>query len=162
MENIQQKIYTIRGQRVMLDFDLAVLYEVETKVLNQAVKRNISRFPEDFMFQLNEADMLNLRSQFVTANLNMRRSLTFAFTEQGVAMLSSVLRSPRAIQVNIQIMRTFIRLREMLSSHKELKEKIEELEMRYDEHFRIIFDAIRQLIIEEEKPKKQIGFEIEK
>lgn len=157
-ENIQQKIYVVRGQKVMLDFDLAVLYQVETKVLNQAVKRNIDRFPEDFMFQLKKEE-INLMSQFVTSSYGGRRYSVSAFTEQGIAMLSSVLNSKRAIQVNIQIMRTFTRLREMLSNHKELKEKIEELELRYDEHFRIVFDAIRQLMAEEERPKKRIGFD---
>ncbi len=157
-ENIQQKIYIVRGQKVMLDFDLAVLYQVETRILNQAVKRNIDRFPEDFMFQLNDLDIENQRSQFVIFDFR-RKYAIYAFTEQGIAMLSSVLKSKRAIQVNIQIMRTFTRLREMLSNHIELKERLEELELRYDENFRIVFDAIRQLITEDEKPKKRIGFD---
>ena len=156
-ENIGSKIYMIRKEKVMLDFDLALLYQVETKVLNQAVKRNSERFPPDFVFMLNKNEEANLKSQIVTSNYG-RRKPVFAFTEQGIAMLSGVLRSPRAIQVNIQIMRTFTRLRQMLSSHKELKEKIEQLEKKYDGQFRLIFKTIQQIITEEEKPKGKIGF----
>ena len=175
-EDIKNKIYVIRGEKVMLDFDLAALYQVKTKVLNQAVKRNRRRFPSDFIFKLTKNEEGNLKSQIVTSNLdkdgeiwrsqfvtaksNLRRAPIYAFTEQGIAMLSSVLRSERAIQVNIQIMRTFTKLRQMLASHKELKEKIEELEKKYDGQFRVIFKTIQQLIIEEEKPKKKLGFNI--
>lgn len=160
-EVIQTKIYMIKDQKVMLDVDLATLYQVETKVLNQAVKRNIERFPPDFMFQLDkEADKV-LRSQFVTSNSGGRRWSIFAFTEQGIAMLSSVLRSDRAVQVNIQIMRTFTKLRQMLATHKELREKIEALEKKYDGQFRTIFNAIHRLIAEEAKPKNPIGFRVE-
>lgn len=144
----------------MLDKDLAELYEVETKVLNQAVKRNISRFPDDFMFQLNkeEADIL-LRSQFVTLKRGQHyKYLPYAFTEQGVAMLSSVLNSERAIQVNIQIIRTFAKLREMLLTHKDLKQKIEAMEKKYDHQFKIVFDTIKQLLEPPAKSKKRIGF----
>ncbi len=156
-ENIGSKIYMIRKEKVMLDFDLALLYQVETKVLNQAVKRNSERFPPDFVFMLNKNEEANLKSQIVTSNYG-RRKPVFAFTERGIAMLSGVLRSTRAIQVNIQIMRTFTRLRQMLSSHKELKEKIEQLEKKYDGQFRLIFKTIQQIIAEEEKPKGKIGF----
>jgi hypothetical protein len=169
-EIVQSKIYLIRGKKVMLDSDLAFLYQVETKNLNKAAQRNIERFPEDFMFQLNELENRNLRSQFVTSGLRFQigtskkdsrgghRYLPYVFTEQGVAMLSSVLRSGRAIQVNIQIMRTFTKIREMLATNKELREKIEELEKKYDEQFTIVFDAIKQLITEEEKPETEMGF----
>jgi phage regulator Rha-like protein len=158
-EIIQNKIYLIRGQKVMIDSDLANLYQVETKVLNQSVRRNINRFPEDFMFQLDNKEETNLKSQFVTSSYGGKRKPTFAFTEQGVAMLSSVLRSDRAIQVNIQIMRIFTNLRQMILTQKDLQEKIENLESKYDEHFRVVFDALRQLIQEDSEPKGQIGFE---
>ncbi len=144
----------------MLDRDLALLYEVETKALNQAVKRNISRFPEDFMFQLNKEETAALsRSQFVTLEKGRNiKYLPHVFTEQGVAMLSSVLNSERAIQVNIQIMRTFTKLREMLLTHKELQKKIEHMERKYDHQFKIVFDAIKQLIAHPETGRKKIGF----
>jgi phage regulator Rha-like protein len=144
----------------MLDSDLAELYEVETKVLLQAVKRNVQRFPEDFMFQLNDEEFMNLRSQIVTSSSGHggRRYLPYVFTEQGVAMLSSVLHSERAVQVNIAIMRTFVKLREMLSSNAELARKLNALEKKYDSQFKIVFDAIRQLMTPPEKPKKKIGF----
>jgi hypothetical protein len=158
LEDIKNRIYVCRGEKVMLDSDLAELYQVETKVLNQAVKRNSERFPKDFMYKLTKSEDTNLRSQFVTSSYGGRRYSTFAFTEQGIAMLSSVLKSKRAIQVNIQIMRTFTRLRQILSSHKELKEKIEQLENKYDSQFRIVFQTIQQLIAEEEKPKEKLGF----
>jgi hypothetical protein len=169
---IENRIYWIRGKRVMFDSDLAELYGVTTKVLNQAVKRNRSRFPEDFMFRLNmtESVLLN-RSQIVTGEVGPSRSqfvtlkrgqnikyLPYVFTEQGVAMLSSVVNSERAIQVNIQIMRTFTKIREMLTSNKELREKIEKLERKYDAQFKIVFEAIKQLLTPEEKPKNKIGF----
>jgi hypothetical protein len=157
---IEHKIHIIKDQKVMFDFDLASLYGVETKVLNQAVKRNTDRFPEDFMFQLEDEELPNLRSQIVTSSYGGRRYTVYAFTEQGIAMLSSVLRSPQAIQVNIQIMRTFTKLRQMLMNYIELKDKIEELELKYDENFKVIFDAVRFMLIEEEKPKETIGFKV--
>ena len=193
---IERKIHIIRGKKVMLDSDLAELYGVETKNLNKAVKRNISRFPEDFMFQLTEEEVTSLkfqigtsndgiddlrsqiatssaksaknngnslRSQIVTSKVGRggKRYLPYAFTEQGVAMLSSVLRSERAILVNIQIMRTFTKLRELLSSNKELRDKIEILESKYDSQFQVVFEVIEELTNPEvppEEPKPRIGF----
>ena len=157
---IESKILFIRGKKVMLDRDLAVLYNVETRVLNQAVRRNINRFPKDFMFQLTKEEMDNWKSQMVISNkekMGLRRRPN-AFTENGVAMLSSVLNSERAITVNIQIMRTFTNLREMLSTHRELKHKIEEMEKKYDYQFRVVFDAIKQLIEPPQRSGKRIGF----
>ena len=171
-ERIEAGIIFIRGKKVIMDKELAVLYGVETKKLNQAVKRNIDRFPEDFMFQLNkqEAEIWrsklgfekpnNLRSQFVTSSCGGRRYRSYVFTEQGIAMLSSVLNSERAIQIYIQIMRTFIKLREMLTTNKELRDKIEKLERKYDNRFKIIFKVIKQLLAEEEKPQTRIGFKL--
>jgi phage regulator Rha-like protein len=163
-ELIENKIYLIRGKKVMLDKDLAELYDVETKVLNQAVKRNIARFPEDFMFQLDKEETSGLsRSQFVTLKRGQNiKYLPYVFTENGVAMLSSVLNSERAIQVNIQIMRTFTKIREMLISHKDLKQKIEEMEKKYDAQFKIVFNAIKELMSAPEKPLRKIGFKVEK
>jgi len=158
IELITEKIFLVRGKKVMLDRDLAMLYEVETKALKQAVRRNAERFPEDFMFVLSNQEFKNLRSQIVTSSYGGTRYVPMAFTEQGIAMLSSILRSKRAIQVNIQIMRTFANLRKMLVDHKALREKIEAMEARYDRQFQIVFDAIKQLITVEEKPKKEIGF----
>ena len=160
VNNISSKIFMIRGQKVMIDRDLAELYSVENKVLKQAVRRNINRFPEDFMFELTFKEESFLRSQFVTLKGKGKHSkyLTMAFAEQGVAMLSSVLKSKSAIQVNIQIVRTFTRLREMLDGHRDLQKKIEEMEAKYDKQFRVVFEAIKQLLSEEEKPKKRIGF----
>src|SRR3990172_1371047 len=157
---IESKIFIIRGKKVMLDKDLAVLYGVETKVLNQAVKRNILRFPEDFMFQLSQEEAKELsRSQFVTLKRGQNiKYLPYAFAENGVAMLSSVLNSKRAIQVNIQIMRTFTKIREMLATHKELRQKIGEIEKKYDHQFKIVFDVIKQLISPQETKKGKIGF----
>ena len=159
-EVIQQKIFLIRGQKVMLDNDLAELYEVETRALNQAVKRNIKRFPSDFMFQLNQSEAADLsRSQFVILKRGHNiKYLPYAFTENGVAMLSGVLNSDRAIAVNIQIMRTFTKLRNLLATHKELRMKIEEIEKKYDHQFKIVFDAIRQLMAPPEPTNKKIGF----
>ena len=159
-EVIEKKILFVRGQKVMLDSDLAVLYGVETKVLIQAVKRNINRFPDDFMFQLTKEEFESLRSQFVTSKeaRGGRRYMPYVFTEHGVAMLSSVLNSDRAIEVNIAIMRAFVKLREMLSSNKELARKLEEMEQKYDEQFRVVFDAIRALMAQPDKPKEKIGF----
>ena len=193
-ERIERRILLVRGQKVLLDFQLAELYEVETRTLNQAVRRNVERFPEDFVFQLTEAEVEQvMRSQFVTASslnssqivmspdetgsktgesASRMRSQTviasekrnvrfrpYAFTEQGVAMLSSVLRSPRAVQVNIAIMRTFVQLRQLLSSHADLAKKLASLESKYDQQFKAVFDAIRELM----KPptasqKREMGF----
>jgi len=162
-ETIASKIYLIRNQKVMLDRDLAELYGVQTRVLKQAVRRNIGRFPSDFMFELTNEEQKSLRSQIVTLKKGQHsKYLSFAFTEQGVAMLSSVLKSDRAIQVNIQIIRTFTKLRSMLATHKDLKRKIEAMEKKYDKNFQIVFEAIKQLFDEEEKPKKKIGYLKEK
>ncbi len=160
IERIASKIYLMRSVKVMLDRDLAELYGVETKVLKQAVRRNIDRFPADFMFELTGDEFSNLRSQIVTSSWGGARYLPMAFTEQGVAMLSSVLNSNRAIKVNIQIMRAFTQLRQMLSTHKDLKRKIEAMEKKYDQNFKVVFEAIRQLLNTEEKPRKKIGFTI--
>ena len=164
VELIEKKIYLIRGHKVMLSTDLAKLYGVEVRVLVQAVKRNIERFPEDFMFQLSQEEYENLKSQIVTSSWGgARRARPYAFTEQGVAMLSSVLRSERAIQVNIAIMRAFVRLREILSTHKELAYKLAELERKiekHDEEIKAIFEAIRQLMMAPKKPKRKIGFKV--
>jgi hypothetical protein len=168
IERITQTILLIRGQKVILDEDLAQLYEVETKALNRAVKRNLDRFPEDFMFQLTTEEFMNLRFQSGTSNLRSqtvtsswggRRYPPYAFTEQGVAMLSSVLRSDRAIHVNIEIMRAFVRLRQILASHKDLARKLAALEKKYDAQFKVVFDAIRELMTPPApKKKRSIGF----
>ena len=160
VEMIEQKIYLIRGHKVMLDSDLAEMYDVATKVLLQAVKRNLNRFPADFMFQLNYQEVAALRSQFVTSKSGRggRRYPPYAFTEQGVAMLSSVLNSERAIEVNIHIMRAFVKLRKMIASHKDLARRLDDLEKKYDAQFRVVFDAIRQLMIPPEPKRKKIGF----
>ena len=160
---IQQKIYDLREQKVMLDFDLAELYGVTTKVLKQAVRRNIHRFPEDFMFELSESEFRVLRSQIVTSKRGGMRYLPFAFTEQGVAMLSSVLNSPEAIDVNIQIIRTFVLMRQYALSHRDLSEKLKELEMKQDD----ICEVINYLLNKEERQQQQaqrkvIGFTSEK
>jgi hypothetical protein len=166
-EVIEHKILLFRGLKVMMDEDLAALYGVEVRVLNQAVKRNVRRFPADFMFQLSQEEYLGylaLRSQFVifeTGRGRHRKYMPYAFTEQGVAMLSSVLNSDRAIEVNIQIMRAFVRLREMIASNKELAAKLEALEQKYDVQFKIVFDAIRQLMTPPEKEPRKIGFKAE-
>ena len=163
MEVIEEKIFLIRGDKVMLDADLAKLYGVESKVLIQAVKRNIDRFPPDFMFQLTNQELAILRSQFVTSSQwGGRRYPPYAFSEQGVAMLSSVLRCPQAVHVNIEIMRTFVRLRRILASHADLAHKLEALEMKYDIQFKAVFDAIRQMMAPPVKGKKQIGFRVGK
>jgi hypothetical protein len=160
MESITGKILLLRGMKVMLDRYLAQLYGVPTKALKQAVRRNIERFPDDFMFELSQGELLIWRSQFVTSKSDKMglRYPPMAFTEQGVAMLSSVLNSNRAIQVNIQIMRAFTKLRQMLATHEDLRRKIEEMESKYDEQFRVVFEAIRQLLATEEKPERKIGF----
>jgi len=156
---IEKAILLIRRQKVMLDADLATLYGVETRVLIQAVKRNLERFPEDFMFQLTQEEFAILRSQSVTSSdWGERRYPPYVFTGQGVVMLSSVLRSSRAIQVNIEIMRAFIRLRKMLASHAELAQKLDALEKKYDAQFRVVFDAIRQLMAPPEAKRRPIGF----
>ncbi len=159
VEQIERSILLIRGEKVILDADLAVLYGVATKVLVQAVKRHQGRFPTDFMFQLSRVEFDHLRSQSVTSNQwGGRRYPPYGFTEQGVAMLSSVLNSPRAIQVNIEIMRAFIRLRRMMASHAELARKLENLEKKYDVQFKVVFDAIRKLMAPPESKRRRIGF----
>jgi len=158
LERIQQSILLLRAHKVMLDFDLAELYGVETKALNKAVKRNLARFPEDFMFVLSHREFENLRFQFGTSRWGGRRYRPYAFTEQGVAMLSSVLRSERAVLANVEIMRAFVRLRAMLSSHEELARKLAALEKRYDAQFKAVFDAIRQLMAPPEPARRPIGF----
>ena len=179
VERIERAILVIRGHKVMLDTDLALLYEVETKALNRAVKRNLDRFPADFMFQLTDEEAESLRCQFGTSKAETgeasrsqfgtssqwggRRYPPYAFTEQGVAMLSSILKSRRAVQVNIEIMRTFVRLRRMLASNAALARKLDELEKKYDAQFSIVFDAIRELMRppEPQAPKRRIGFVVE-
>ncbi len=162
VEIIEKKILLIRSHKVMLSMHLAELYDVETRALNQAVKRNISRFPEDFMFRLNNTEAEQLVSQNVIPHRkHLGGSLPYAFTEQGVAMLSSVLNSEQAIKINIAIMRTFVKLREMLSANKELAHKLTQLERKiekHDEGIKLIFDAIRQLMTPPEPKKKKIGF----
>jgi len=161
-ERIVSKIYVIRNRKVMLDRDLAELYGVTTGNLNLAVKRNIKRFPEDFMFQVNESEFKNLILQIATSNWGGIRKMPYAFTEQGVAMLASVLNSNRAINVNIQIIRTFVKIRELLSTNDSLQRKIMELEKKYgshDEEIKKIFATINLLLLDEKiKPKKEIGF----
>jgi len=156
---VERRIYLIRGEKVMLDYDLAALYGVETRALKQAVRRNSRRFPEDFMFELTENEMDSLVSQNVIPTRGkFGGAAPMAFTEQGVAMLSSVLRSRRAVQVNIAIMRTFVRLREMLLSDADLARKLGALEKKYDAQFKIVFDAIRELMIPPEPARRRIGF----
>ncbi|OGC11874.1 DNA-binding protein [candidate division WOR-1 bacterium RIFOXYA12_FULL_52_29] len=165
VERIENKIYLIRGQKVMLDKDLAGLYEVATKALNKAVARNLFRFPADFMFQLSREEFANLKFQFGTSSWGGTRKLPRVFTEQGIAMLSSVLRSRRAVLVNIEIMRTFTRLKQILLTHKDLELKLTLLEQKFGKHLKkhdaeiqLVFNAIRQLMIPPEKPKGKIGF----
>ena len=160
VEIIERKIYLIRGHKVMLDRDLAELYQVPTRRLNEQVKRNLTRFPADFMFQLSDEEAENLRSQFATSSTSHggRRYLPYVFTEQGVAMLSSVLNSERAVQVNIAIMRTFVKLRQMLASNADLARKLAAMEKKYDSQFRMVFDAIRELMRPPEPKKRKIGF----
>ncbi|MFH1282148.1 MAG: ORF6N domain-containing protein [bacterium] len=157
-EVIERGILLIRRQKVMLDKDLAQLYGVSTKRLNEQVKRNIQRFPDDFMFQLTWEEVQSLRSQFATSKRGGRRYIPYVFTEQGVAMLSSVLNSERAIQVNIAIMRVFVKLRRIIESHKELLKKIEDMERKYDGQFKIIFEVIKELMKPPEKSKRIVGF----
>ncbi|MDD5218795.1 MAG: ORF6N domain-containing protein [Candidatus Omnitrophica bacterium] len=161
-EKIFEKILMIRGQRVMLDYDLARLYDVSTKRLKEQVRRNLERFPADFMYTLSKQEASILRSQIASSNWGGRRYQPYAFTEQGVAMLSSVLKSGRAIQVNIQIMRAFVKLKEILSTNKELAHKLDQLEHkieRHDDAIRSIFSAIRQLMKPPEPPRRRIGFQ---
>ena len=160
--SIEKKIMLFRGLKVMLDSDLATLYGVETKALNRAVKRNLDRFPEDFMFQITSQELTNLMFQFGTSSYGHggRRKPAYAFTEQGVAMLSSVLRSQRAVKVNIEIMRAFVRIRQWLASNTELARKLAELENKYDAQFKVVFDAIRELMRPPETPRKRIGFNV--
>jgi hypothetical protein len=158
--HVERHILLVRGERVMLDADLAVLYEVETRALVQAVKRNRDRFPADFMFQLTDAEAAILRSQSVTSSAGHggRRFTPYAFTEQGVAMLSSVLRSGRAVRVNVEIMRAFVRLRTMLAGNADLARKLDALERKYDAQFKVVFDAIRELMAPPSKARRSIGF----
>jgi hypothetical protein len=163
---IETKIYEIRGLKVMLDFDLAELYQVETKVLNQSVKRNIKRFPSDFMFQLTIPEWKTLKSQFVTSKTETRggtQKLPYVFTEQGLAMLSGILNSDVAIEVNISIMRAFVTLRQMALTHSDLTAKIKEMESQFNKQFKDVFEAINYLLkkdeeTEEQKKRKKIGF----
>ena len=173
-ERIEKQIFLLRGQKVMLSTDLAELYQVEPRVLTQAVKRNIERFPSDFMFQLTWEEVSFLISQSVilkgsvfsgsrSQSVILKKGqnikyLPYAFTEQGVAMLSSILRSKRAVQVNIEVMRAFVRLREMIASHKDLAQKLEALEKKYDAQFKVVFDAIHQLMTPPEPKRRKIGF----
>lgn len=160
---IERRIKIIRGHKIMLDEDLSALYEVPTKVLIQSVKRNTQRFPDDFMFQLKKREFQSLRSQFVTSKRGGRRYLPYVFTEQGVAMLSSVLNSERAIQMNVAIMRTFVKMRQFALSYKELAEKLNELERKtetHDKEIKAIFNAMRRLMTPPVKPKPRIGFRV--
>jgi hypothetical protein len=162
VERIERSILLIRGHKVMLDTDLAALYGVETGQLVRAVKRNTSRFPHDFMFQLSKGEFENLRCHFGTSSQwGGRRYPPYAFTEQGVAMLSSLLQSRRAVQVNIEITRAFVRLRRMLASHAELARKLDTLERKYDAQFKVVFDAIRELMKPPESKKRPIRFLVE-
>ena len=167
VSQIASLVHWMRGEKVMLDRDLAALYGVETKVLKQAVRRNIERFPSDFMFVLSSNEFKDWRSQFVTSKADLKglRYAPMAFTEQGVAMLSSVLRSARAIEVNIAVMRTFVRLRNLMVSHKDLADKILNLENKYEEQFQVVFKAIQALIASEEAegsaPKRKMGFRVD-
>lgn len=166
LQVIQKKIYEIRGQKVMLDFDLAKLYETETKKLKQAVKRNIDRFPDDFMFELTRNEYNSQRSQIVTFEKGKgkySKYLPFAFTEQGIAMLSSVLKSKKAVEVNIAIMRTFVFIRQYAITHKDLTKKLKELETKYNKQFKDVYEVLNYLLIKdkqeiEQKERKQIGF----
>jgi len=159
VEAITRHIYLIRGNKVMLSPDLADLYQVETRALVQAVKRNIDRFPPDFMFQLTSEEYSNLKSQIVISSWGgPRRATPYAFTELGVAMLSSVLSSRRAIQMNIAIMRAFVQIRQLAVSHKDLADKIAAMEKKYDSQFAVVFKAIKQLLTPPQTPKRRIGF----
>lgn len=160
VDKIRRVVVRLRGQNVMFDSDLAALYGVDVKALNQAVKRNRDRFPRDFMFRLDSEEAASLRSHIVTANPGRggRRTAPYAFTEQGVAMLSSILRSQQAVRVNIEIMRAFVQLRRMLGANEELARKLDALERKYDGQFRAVFQAIRELMTPPEPPRRSIGF----
>lgn len=160
LTQIESQILILRGENIMLDSTLAKLYQVETRTLIQAVKRNIDRFPADFMFQLTQQEFSDLKSHSVmSSSWGGRRTRPYAFTEQGVAMLSSVLKSKRAVQANIEIIRTFVRLREILSTNKELSARLKELEQTYDQQFKVVFDAIRQILsVSETSKKNPMGF----
>jgi phage regulator Rha-like protein len=161
LERIEKRIILLRGQKVILDRDLAELYEVQTSILKRAVKRNIERFPDDFMFVINNQELTTLRCQFGTSKTDPRGGTRYnpmVFTEQGVAMLSSVLNNRRAVQMNITIMRAFVRLRHILASHTELARKLDELEKKYDEQFRVVFEAMRELMTPPDPPQQRIGF----
>jgi len=162
VEAISEKIYLIRGLKVMLDRDLAELYGIETKRLKEQVRRNIERFPKDFMFELTKEELKNWRSQFATSNQYIMglRIPPFAFTEHGVLMLSSVLKSERAVQVNIQIMRVFVKLRQLFLDNKDIKKELEELKQITDQRFQIVFETLDQLLSVEDRPKKKIGFTV--
>ena len=157
LEQIKKSILEIRGKKVMLDMDLAIIYEVETRVLKQAVRRNIDRFPDDFMFELTENEIQNLRSQFVTSSWGGQRHKPFAFTEQGIAMLSSVLKSKKAIHMNISIMRAFVLIRQWALNHQELSEKITALEQQYGQKFKDIEQVLNYLIQKDQKTIQQAG-----
>ena len=159
VERIEAIIYVLRGEKVILDRHIAALYEVPTKVLMQAVKRNVKRFPKDFMFQLTIEEARDLRYQIDTSSWGGSRYRPYAFTEQGVAMLSGVLRSERAVQVNVEVMRAFVRLRRMAASREDLARKIEELEEKYDSQFSVVFDALRELMAAPDSSDRPIGFE---
>ena len=171
LQTIQNKIYEIRGQKVMLDFDLAEMYNTETKRLKEAVRRNLNRFPSDFMFELTKDEFNSLRTQIATSKRGGTRYTPFAFTEQGVAMLSSVLKSDKAIEVNIAIMRAFVFVRQYALSHKDLTEKLNQLETKYNKRFKDVYDAINYLLKKDkqnktkkiEPPKRNpIGFKTDK
>jgi len=159
-ETIEHKIYLVRGQKVMLDRDLAELYGVTTKRLNEQVRRNAERFPGDFMFQLSQDEFDFLRSHFATSSLKHggRRYLPFVFTEHGALMAASILNTPRAVEVSLYVVRAFVRLREMIASHKDLTRKLDDLEKKYDTQFGVVFDAIRELMTPPEEDKRKIGF----
>ncbi len=163
VDRIRQAIFLLRGQKVILDRDLAVPYGVPTKALKQAVKRNIGRFPEDFMFVLTPEEFAEWRSQFVTSKADRMglRHPPMAFTEQGIAMLSSVLNSERAIRVNVEIMRAFVRLRELIAANRDLARRLDHLEKKYDAQFRVVFDAIRELMTPARLQRRRIGFRVE-
>jgi ORF6N domain len=155
---IERRIYFLREMKVMLSTDLAELYQVPPKVLIQAIKRNVERFPDDFMFQLNNQELMNLKSQFVTSSWGGLRKPPYAFTEQGIAMLSGVLRSPQAIQMNIEIMRAFVNLRKYIVNYKDLSNKLNRLEQKYDHQFKVVFDEIRKIANPSTPRQRKIGF----
>ena len=161
IDAIENKIYFLRNQKILLSYDLARLYQVEPRALVQAVKRNLDRFPEDFMFQLNKTEFESLENSFTSSSWGgARRARPYAFTEQGVSMLSSVLKSKRAVQVNIEIMRAFVRLRQMMMTQKDLIRKINMMEKKYDHQFKAVFDAIRELMNPKISQKYPIGFRV--